>query len=100
MEGCVLDLSVEATLLMIYSPLQIVHTAQIIATHANNFANGVATRTNTPKARSHAPSQDVLSSHLSLNQFIINRFFYRYDTISKPLLTQADLGLISQLRLD
>ena len=100
MEGCVLDLSVEATLLMIYSPLQIVHTAQIIATHANNFANGVATRTNTPKARSHAPSQDVLSTHLSLNQFMINRFFYRYDTISKPLLTQADLGLISQLRLD
>ena len=99
MEGCVL-FTVGATLLMIYSLLQIVHTPQITATHANNFANGVATRTNTPKARSHAPSQDVLSTHLSLNQFMINRFFYRYDTISKPLLTQADLGLISQIGLD
>ena len=99
MEGCIL-FTVGATLLMIYSPLQIVHTPQITATHANNFANGVATRTNTPKARSHAPSQDVLSTHLSLSQFMINRFFYRYDTISKPLLTQADLGLISQIGLD
>jgi len=85
---------------MIYSPLQIVHTPQINATHANNFANGVATRTNTPKARSHAPSHDVLSSNLSLNQFIINRFSYRYDIISKQLLTQADLGLISQKELN
>ena len=99
MEGCLL-FTVGATLLMIYSPLQIVHTAQIIATHANNLAIGVATRTNTPKAKSNAPSHDVLSSHLSFNQFKISVLYYRYDTISKQLLTQADLGLISQKELN